>query len=153
MADALKLMLPDAPPKPPESIVAYKTELDDRCLLFPDGKMMSHLVVTREGERSFGFDAVFVFNRTRTPSRFLVLTREELQPFVRELAESVYAAKSGFVLQDTLKISITVLANGYRIEFQRSEQRTELFLSTGVIWRVIKTLLIAVDEASPVVSH
>jgi hypothetical protein len=163
MPEAIILRQPEAPklePAKPEmhkpsidgEIIA-KIELDERCFLFPDGKVMSHLLITREGPDRFGVDAVYPFNGTRLPARVLHLSREEMKLFGRELLDSVYAAKSGFVLRDTLKVAIIVVANGYRIEFQRAEAKTELYLSTGAIWRVIRGVLGAVDQSSPVISN
>ena len=136
-----------------DSSPLIKIELDERCFVFPDGKVASHLMITREANDRLCFDAVFTFNCTRLPTRLLHLSLEELTLFARELLDSVYAAKSGFVLRDTLKISIIVVANGYRVEFQRAEMKTEIYLSTGAIWRVLRGLLAAVDESSPVASH
>ena len=48
---------------------------------------------------------------------------------------------------------INVITNGYQIEISRWNQTTELFLSTSVIWRFIKGLLMTLDEASPVRSN
>lgn len=136
-----------------EASPLVKVELDERCFVFPDGKVISHLLVAREGRDRIAFDAVLTFNATRMPARLLSLSRDELRLFSRELLDAVYAAKSGFVLRDTLKIAIVVVANGYRIEFQRAEQRIELYVSTGAIWRLVRGLLAALDGASPVVSN
>jgi hypothetical protein len=130
-----------------------RIELDERCFLFPDGKMLTHLMIIREKGDVFSFEAVFPFNATRLPSRFLSLSREEARLFAKEMIEVVYAARSGLMLHDGLKISIIVAPNGYRVEYQRAEMRVETFFSTGVIWRVIKGLLQSVDDASPIVSH
>jgi hypothetical protein len=131
----------------------YKVELDDRCFLFPDGKLMSHVLISREGSQDIVFDAAFPFNNTRRASRFLSLNRHEARLFARELVDAVYAAKAGIVLEGSLKIAIIVAPNGYRIEGFRADSQIEIFLSTGVIWRFIKALLMAVDDASPVVSN
>lgn len=152
MQDAILLRQPDAR-QAIDSAPLIKIELDERCFVFPDGKVASHLMISREGTDRLSFDAVFTFNSTRLPTRLLHLTLEELKLFARELLDSVYAAKSGFVLRDTLKISIIVVANGYRIEFQRAQMKSEIYLSTGAIWRVLRGLLAAADEASPVASH
>ncbi len=111
--DAILLRQPEAKPAL-ESQTLTKIELDERCFVFPDGKVASHLLIIREGPDRLCFDAVFTFNGTRLPGRLLDLSLEELKLFARELLDSVYAAKSGFVLRDTLKISIVVVANGYR---------------------------------------
>ena len=163
MPEAIILRQPEAPKLEPakpdlhkpsiDGETLAKIELDERCFLFPDGKVMSHMLIAREGPDRFGMDAVYTFNGTRLPARVLHLSREELKLFGRELLDSVYAAKSGFVLRDTLKIAIIVVANGYRIEFQRAEAKSELYLSTGAIWRFVRGLLSAADQMSPVVSN
>ena len=153
MPEAIILRQAESAKPAAEAPALAKVELDDRCFLFPDGKVMSHLLIAREGPDRIALDAVFTFNGTRLPARILNLSREELKLFARELLDSVYAAKSGFVLRDTLKISIIVVANGYRIEFQRSESKCEIYLSTGAIWRFVRGLLGAADAASPVISN
>lgn len=153
MPEAIILRQAEAAKPAAEAPALAKIELDDRCFLFPDGKVMSHMLIAREGADRITLDAVFTFNGTRLPTRMLHLSREELKLFARELLDSVYAAKSGFVLRDTLKISIIVVANGYRIEFQRAEFRCEIYLSTSAIWRFIRGLLGAADQASPVISN
>jgi hypothetical protein len=132
---------------------AIRIELDERCFLFPDGKLLTHLMIIREKGDTISLEAVFPFNATRLPARFLSLSREEARLFAKEMVEVVYAAKSGLLLHDGLKISIVVAPNGYRVEYLRAKMRVETFFSTGVIWRVIKGLLQAVDEISPIVSH
>jgi hypothetical protein len=137
----------------PEPETILRVELDDRCFLFPDGKQLAHLLVHVQKTGGIAFDAVYGFNKTRLPARFLVLGLEEAKVFVRELIDAIYAAKPTFVLNDTIRITILVVANGYRIEFLRNDSKHELFLSTSVIWRFVKALLMAVDEASPVVAN
>ena len=53
----------------------------------------------------------------------------------------------------SLKITITVVANGYKMECHHEGEAFDLFLSTGVIWRFIKGLLLAIDAASPSVAN
>jgi hypothetical protein len=144
---------PVAPQTASSAVPVIRIELDERCFLFPDGKLLTHLMLVREDKDTIGFEAVFPFNATRLPARFLSLSRDEARLFAKEMIEVVYAARSGLMLHDSLKISIIVAPNGYRVDYQRAEMRVETFLSTGVIWRVIKGILQAVDEASPVVSH
>jgi len=153
LADAIILRQTDAAKPAAEDPPLTKIELDERCFVFPDGKVASHVLIVREGPDRLCFDAIFTFNGTRLPTRLLHLSREELKLFARELLDAVYAAKSGFVLRDTLKIAIIVVANGYRIEFQRAQMKSEIYLSTGAIWRFVRGLLAAADEASPIISN
>jgi hypothetical protein len=131
----------------------FKVELDDRCFLFPDGKQLAHILVSALRTGGVTFDAVYGFNKTRLPSRILHLELSEAKQFVREFIDAIYAAKPGFVLTENIRITILVVANGYRLEFLRNDQKQEIFLSTSVVWRFIKALLMAVDEASPVVTN
>jgi hypothetical protein len=135
----------------PETIL--KVELDDRCFVFPDGKQLAHLLLSLPKAGGIAFDAVYGFNKTRLPSRILMLELDEAKQFVRELIDAIYAAKPGFVLTDGIRITILVVANGYRLEFLKNDKKQEIFLSTSVIWRFVKALLMAVDEASPVVTN
>jgi hypothetical protein len=138
---------------PVDQETIFKVELDDRCFVFPDGKQLAHILVSLPKAGGIAFDAVFGFNKTRLPSRILLLELDEARQFVRELIDAIYAAKPAFVLTESIRITINVVANGYRLEFLRSDKKQEIFLSTSVIWRFVKVLLMAVDEASPVVAN
>lgn len=144
---------PPAPAATPAVPTVYKIELDERCLLFPDGKMIQHLLIARVPGGMIAFDAVFAFNRTHRDPRVMTLSLAEARDLARELVSAVYTARTNFVLNDTLKITINVIANGYHLECLREEKKTEVYFSTGVIWRVIKGLLTAVDDSSPVVAN
>lgn len=131
----------------------FKVELDDRCLLFPAGKVAQHLIINGDGRGQISLDLVFAFNRMRIPPRLATLSVTDMREFVRELVSAVYQAKTTVFLSDEWKITIYVIANGYHLEFLREDRKSELYLSTGVIWRVIKMLLMAVDSAMPVASN
>jgi hypothetical protein len=141
MAEPFHIIQAVAEPVAPATPAAFRIEMDERSFLFPDGKLLTHVILCREAGNRIGFDAIYPFNATRLSSRFLTLSREEAQLFAKELIEVVYAAKSGFLLHGGLKISIVVAANGYRLECQRADEKIELYLSTGVIWRFVKGLL------------
>ncbi len=146
----LVTQLGDAQPLQP---VQYKIELDERAILLPDGKILQHLMIYQERDGTIALDGAFAFNRTRRPARLIALSLADAGAFAAELVGAVYAAKTSFMYGAGLKITITVVANGYRLEVQEGRDSFELFLSTGVIWRVIKGLLAAIDAASPVVPN
>jgi hypothetical protein len=56
-------------------------------------------------------------------------------------------------VSDGTHITISVVANGYRLQFGDMSRPTELFLGTGSIWRVCQGLLRAVDFIAPVESN
>lgn len=137
-------------PQPPAQ---FKVELDERAILLPDGKIVQSLAIYQDKDGSMAIDGVFAFNRTRRPSRLLTLSLADMGAFTAELVASVYAAKTSFMFGAGMKIAITVVANGYRLEIQDGRDTFDLFLSTGVVWRVIRGLLAAIDAASPAVEN
>lgn len=134
------------PAKPP----IYKVEMDDRCMVFPDGKTLQHLLISSDEQGCLTLEAVFAFNASRLDPRFLSMPMDDARDFTRELVGAVYQAKTGFYLTDEWKIAINVMANGYQLDIMQAARKTELFLSTGVIWRFIKALLMTLDQSSPV---
>ena len=129
-----------------------RIELDERCVLFPDGKLVSHLLVT-PGRGSILLDAVFQFNETRRNPRIVELSLPEARGFARELVNAAYYAKPSFFLLDTLQATIYVAQHGFHIEILRSEVKTELLVSVPSIWRLIKGLLSAIDSCSPIIAN
>ena len=138
-------------PQQPALTPQFKVELDDRAILLPDGKIVQHLIIQQDSSGPIAVDGVFAFNRTQRSARLLTLSLADAGAFAAELVGAVYAAKTSFVFGADVKITITVVANGYRLEVQDGGEPFELYLSTGVIWRVIKGLLAAIDSASPTV--
>lgn len=133
-----------------EPQIRLKVDLDERCYLFPDGKVLNHLLLCCYESGVIGIDAVYAFNNTRRPPRIVEFSLDEARGFVRELVNAVYYAKPAFFLAETVRCTCNVAANGYHIEVTRADEGSEIMLSTGVIWRVIKALLAAVDSIAPV---
>lgn len=127
----------------------FKVELDDRAILLPDGKIVQHLIIYEERPGRIALDGVFAFNRMQRSPRILALSLDDAGSFTAELVAAVYAAKTSFMFSAALRITITVVANGYRLEIQDNGETSELFLSTAVIWRFIKSMLAMIDAASP----
>ena len=127
----------------------YKVEMDDRCMVFPDGKTLQNLVVTSDAG-NLTIEAIFAFNASRLDPRLLTMPLADARDFTRELVGAVFQAKTGFYLTDEWKIAINVMANGYQLDIMQAARKTEVFLSTGVIWRFIKALLMTLDQAAPV---
>jgi hypothetical protein len=146
-------VLPETAPRLNIPAASVKIELDERCFVFPDGKLLSHLVLAVSPARRIAVDAVFPFNQTRRNPRILELGLDEARGFVRELLGAVYYAKTSFYLSDSMRVAINVAANGYHLEITRAEEVVEILLSTGSIWRFIKGFSIAIDGASPVVAN
>ena len=126
-----------------------KVDLDDRAFLFPAGKAIAQLVFLSDGT-SIQVEAVYPFNKSRTPPRLLLLDFEDASELGRRLVESVHHARTQLVITAGVRITINVVANGYHLQIGDMNDDTELFLSTGCIWRVCQGLLRIVDLIAPV---
>ena len=129
-----------------------KVDLDDRSYLFPAGKPLAQLAFLSDGNLIY-IDAVFPFNQARTPPRIITLDLADARELGHKLVEVVHNAKSQLLVSDGTHITISVVANGYRLQFGDMSRPTELFLGTGSIWRVCQGLLRAVDFIAPVESN
>jgi hypothetical protein len=98
-------------------------------------------------------EGIYLFNEARTPPQILSLSLEDARELGRRLVEAVYAAKTQLVITSGVRITINVIANGYYLQIGDMNNATELFLSTGCIWRVCQGLLRIVDLLSPAESH
>jgi hypothetical protein len=129
-----------------------KVDLDDRSYLFPAGKPLAQLAFLSDGKLIF-IDAVFPFNQARTPPRLLTLDLEDARELGRGLVHAVHYAKTQLVITTGVRITINVVANGYHMQIGDMNAATEIFLSTGVIWRVCQGILRIVDFIAPVEAH
>jgi hypothetical protein len=129
-----------------------KVDLDERSFLFPAGKALAQLAFLSDGTLIF-VDAVFPFNQSRTPPRILTLELEDAQELARGLVHAVHYAKTQLVITMGVRITISVVANGYHLQIGDMNAATEIFLSTGVIWRVCQGMLRICDFIAPVESH
>jgi hypothetical protein len=126
-----------------------QVDLDDRAFLFPAGKPLTRMVLSTTG-RTIHFDFVYAFNEARTPPRLLSLDREDVRQLAHALVTAVYLARTQHAISETMRITIDVLTNGYRLQVGDLNAPTELFLGTGSITRVCQGLLRIVDYVAPV---
>jgi len=129
-----------------------KVDLDERSFLFPAGKSVSQLLFLSDG-RTISIEAVYPFNQSRTPPRLASLTLEDAREFGRRLVDAVHGARTQLVVTQGVRVSISVVANGYHLQFGDMNNATELFLGTNCIWRVCQGLLRIADFISPVESN
>jgi hypothetical protein len=69
------------------------------------------------------------------------------------LVEAVHCARTQLALTEGIRITINVIANGYHLQIGDMNNATELFLSSGCIWRVCQGLLRIADLIAPVESN
>ena len=131
----------------PDLIV--KVDLDERAFLFPTGKMVSQIAFATDG-RMVHLDAVYPFNEARTPPRLLSLSIDDATELARRLVDAVYQARTQLAMSDGMRIAVNVIANGYHLQIGDMTDPTDLYLSTGCIWRVCQALLRVTDYIRPV---
>jgi hypothetical protein len=131
---------------------AIKVELDERCFLFPAGKVVRHLMIA--GERDLiVMDAVYEFNETRRSPRIVEMKLSEAAGFSRELANAAYYGRTSFYVSEGFQATINIAQHGSQIEFMKFDSKVELMVSVPATWRVIRGLLCAIDARSPISSH
>ena len=65
----------------------------------------------------------------------------------------MHYARTQLVVTEGLRVSINVIPNGYHLQIGDMNQATEIFLSTGCIWRVCQGFLRIIDLTAPVESN
>ncbi len=129
-----------------------KVDLDDRAFVFPAGKPITQLAFLSDGKRIF-VEAVYPFNQSRTPPRLMSFDFEDAQEFSKRLIEAVHGARTQIIGTAGIRITINVIANGYHLQVGDLNNATELYLSTGCIWRVCQGFLRIVDMIAPIESN
>src|ERR1700733_3407591 len=112
-----------------------KIDLDERAFVFPAGKSVSQIAFATEG-RSIHIEVVYPFNEAHTPPRLVTLGLEDARELGRRLVDAVYQARTQLAISDGMRIAINVVANGYHLQIGDMTEPTDLYLSTGCIWRV-----------------
>ena len=129
--------------------LSINIDLDERAFVFPAGKQITRLMISNDSTE-IHFDTIYPFNQARTPPRLFSLNFGDAKEFSRQLIDTIYVARTQHALTDTMRIAINVLANGYQIKIGDLTDSTDLYLSTGCIWRVCQGILRMVDHVAPV---
>jgi hypothetical protein len=126
-----------------------KIDLDERAYLFPEGKQLLQLHVIAYRGHKIRFEAVYAFNESRASPELFELPLDDAVLLLRRLVETVYRAQSSQIVTRSTSLAVTVVANGYLLQFGGLENSMELMLSTGCIWRVCGGLARALDTIAP----
>jgi hypothetical protein len=135
----------------PDAII--KVDLDDRAYVFPAARQLTQLQFLAFRPHLIRVEAVYAFNQSKAAPELFELPAEDARELSRRMVESVYRAQSSQIATRNASVSLTVVANGYILEFGPRENPTELMLSTGCIWRVCNGLARAVDMIAPIASN
>ncbi|MCF8506915.1 MAG: hypothetical protein K9G59_18555 [Caulobacter sp.] len=128
----------------------FNVEMDDRTILWPAGKFLSHVTVQDEAGR-IRLDAVFQFNESREDPLIAVLECGDAHELARYLVEAVFQGRTQHVLSETAKIAVVFNPNGFVVRFGEGAALIELFLASPAIIRLAQGVLRALDwiEAAP----
>ena len=140
------------------SVVAHKprslinVELDERSVLFPDGKFLSHISVFEEA-KLIRLEAVFLFNESRQSPDITTLTVEDARELARAIMDGVFQGRTQHVLSDHAKVALIFNPNGFVLRFGEGAALRELFIASPAIIRLAQGLLRIVDRAAAAPAH
>ena len=127
-------------------------EMDERSVLFPDGKFLSHISLYEE-DGVVRLDGVFLFNDSRLPPDIAALAVEDARELARAILNGVFQGHTQHVLSDSAKIALIFNPNGFLLRFGAGAALRELFVASPAIIRLAQGLLRVVDRASAPPAH
>jgi hypothetical protein len=130
-----------------------KIDLDERAFVYPQNKALLQLQLQLVRPDTVRFEAVYAFNQNRESPVLFEMSGDDCAEFSRRLVEAVYRAQSTQVVSPSVSLSITVVANGYILQYNDPQGPIELFLGSPSIWRVCSGLARAVDFLAPIASN
>ena len=138
------------------SIQQVPVDLDERAFLFRPGpvggKPLTRLVFIPAG-RFIQVEAVFGFNATRASPRLFTLELEDARLLARTMVDAVFLARTQHAISETMRVTMEVLTNGYRMHVGELEGGLDIYFGTASVWRLCQGLLRAVDSLAPVESN
>jgi hypothetical protein len=128
------------------NLLHVNLETDDRTVLFPAGKYLTHIVVHPRAEDRVQLEAAFTFNEAREPAEIVELSLADTFAFARAILDSVYQGRTQHMLTEEMKIAIVFNANGFLITFGTGGAAKELFITSAPILRLAQALLRVADR-------
>ena len=136
-----------------EPTAMIKVDLDERAFLMPVPKQLTHLQLLVFKPNMIRLEGVFLFNASGASTELVELTGVDATELATRLIDSVYRAQSSVIVTKTTSLTVSVVTNGYVLQFGDLTNPRELFLSTSCIWRVCSGLARAVDFLSHSARH
>lgn len=134
----------------PRGRLVVNVEMDDRTVLFPDGKFLTHVAVSEEkagGEARIRLDGVFLFNEARSDALIVTVAAEDAREFARAILDAVFQGRTQHVLSETARIAVVFNPNGFVLRFGEERAVRELFIASPAIVRLAQGVLRMVDRA------
>ncbi|PWC88050.1 hypothetical protein TSH100_08100 [Azospirillum sp. TSH100] len=139
-----------------KSRLVINVEVDDRTVLFPDGKFLSHIALTEEGSAQDGavrMEGVFLFNESRLAPEIATLPEEDARELARSILDAVFQGRTQHVLSETAKVAVVFNPNGFVLRFGEGDALRELFIGSPAIIRLAQGILRLVDRLSAQPAH
>ncbi|PWC78139.1 hypothetical protein [Azospirillum sp. TSH64] len=139
------------------SKLVINIEVDDRTVLFPDGKFLSHIAL-HEGEAADGegvlrLEGVFLFNESRLGPEIASLDVEDARELARSILDAVFQGRTQHVLSETAKVAVVFNPNGFVLRFGEGAALRELFIGSPAIVRLAQGVLRMADRLSALPAH
>lgn len=137
--------------------LVINVEVDDRTVLFPDGKFLSHITLhedeTPEGGDAVRLDGVFLFNDSRLGPEIACLEVEDARELARSILDAVFQGRTQHVLSQTAKIAVIFNPNGFVLRSGEGAALRELFIGSPAIIRLAQGVLRIADRLSAPPAH
>lgn len=135
------------------SRLTINVEMDDRTVLFPDGKFLTHVAVGEDPQERIRLDAVFLFNEARSEALIAAIEVDDACDFARAILDAVFQGRTQHVLSETAKIAVIFNPNGFVLKFGEDRATKELFMASPAIVRLAQGVLRMVDRVSALAPH
>lgn len=139
------------------SKLVINVEVDDRTVLFPDGKFLSHITLhedkTTQGGGAVRLDGVFLFNESRLGPEIACLEVEDARELARSILDAVFQGRTQHVLSNTAKIAVIFNPNGFVLRSGEGAALRELFIGSPAIIRLAQGVLRIADRLSAAPAH
>lgn len=126
--------------------LVVNVEMDDRSVLFPGGKFLSHVALHECDEAVIRLEGVPHFNEERTDQLIATLAAADAYELARSLLDAVFQGRTQHVLSDTAKIAVIFNPNGFVLKFGEERALRELYLASPAIVRLAQGLMRMVDR-------
>lgn len=133
--------------------LVVNVEVDDRTVLFPDGKFLTHVAIAEDAGGGIRLDAVYLFNETRAEATIAVVEPDDARELGRALLEAVFQGRTQHVLSDTARIAVVFNPNGFVLRFGEERALRELFIASPAIVRLAQGVLRMVDRVCALPPH
>lgn len=133
--------------------LVVNVEMDDRTVLFPDGKFLTHVAIAEDAGGGIRLDGVFLFNESRTEATIASIEPEDARELGRALLEAVFQGRTQHVLSETARIAVVFNPNGFVLRFGEERALRELFIASPAIVRLAQGVLRMVDRVCALPPH